>query len=863
MRRQRTTHARVRVFETLARFLITAGGIATIGAVALIFAFLLWVVAPLFRRAAIVPETSAEEPLVRSPGDALRFQVDDHGVLGAVLFSDGTLLALDVTNGAVLEELHPFGTEAGEQPALYSFSGDGAKSVLVAGFADGTVRVGAIAFAASFPPAGELPAAIRALSPGEHAAEDGGVVQALPDGRFRRLRVQAELGAAIVPEEPAPILRLGHSRRGDRTIACAWRADGRATLLDVRERPDMLGGRPALRVMRRELPRRADPRLGPPAHVVVTAAGDSVYLVWEDGRLERLDVRDPARAVLAEILDVTPAEGVRPTAVASLAGGATMIVGDSAGGVTAWFASKEPEAGTSDGSVLVAGHVLAAAGPAVTCLAPSPRSRLLATGHADGSVRLYHVTTARLLGETRMAAGGAGPLQIQLAAREDAIVALGPTGVARWAVDPGHPEASLAGLFAPVWYEGYAGPRHVWQSEGGSDSFEPKLGFVPLVYGTGKATLYAILFGAPLALLAAVYTSEFLDRRWRAPVKSVLEMMASLPSVVLGFLAALVIAPFVQSVVPAALAVIGAIPLSLLAGAHLWQLLPAPVAIRAGGYPKLAAMALALPLGILGGVVLGPALEAAVFAGDATMWLDGQRGGPLGAWTMLLFPLVAGAVCVAGGRLAGPWLRQRSPDWSGGKCARVALLRFALQGGASLLLALGLAALLAAASFDPRPGIVGTYVQRNALVVGFVMGFAVIPIVYTLAEDALSSVPDHLRLASLAAGATPWQTAIRVVIPTAASGLFTAVMIGVGRAVGETMIVLMATGNTPIMELNPFNGFRTLSANIAVELPEAVQNSTHYRVLFLAALVLFAITFVLNTAAELVRSRFRRRASRL
>ena len=143
------------------------------------------------------------------------------------------------------------------------------------------------------------------------------------------------------------------------------------------------------------------------------------------------------------------------------------------------------------------------------------------------------------------------------------------------------------------------------------------------------------------------------------------------------------------------------------------------------------------------------------------------------------------------------------------------------------------------------------------------MGFAVIPIIYSISEDALVSVPDHLRAASLGAGATAWQTAVLVVMPPAMSGLFSAAMIGVGRAVGETMIVLMAAGNTPIMDMNIFNGFRTLSANLAVELPEAVQGSTHYRTLFLAALALFAMTFVLNTAAEGVRLHFRKKTSRL
>ncbi|MCK5232662.1 MAG: phosphate ABC transporter permease subunit PstC, partial [Desulfobulbaceae bacterium] len=111
--------------------------------------------------------------------------------------------------------------------------------------------------------------------------------------------------------------------------------------------------------------------------------------------------------------------------------------------------------------------------------------------------------------------------------------------------------------------------------------------------------------------------------------------------------------------------------------------------------------------------------------------------------------------------------------------------------------------------------------------------------------------------------ATPWQTAIWIVMPTAASGIFSAIMIGMGRAVGETMIVVMAAGNTPLLDWNIFNGLRALSATIAVELPEAVKEGTLYRVLFLAGLVLFAITFVINTIAELVRLKYRKQTAML
>ena len=147
--------------------------------------------------------------------------------------------------------------------------------------------------------------------------------------------------------------------------------------------------------------------------------------------------------------------------------------------------------------------------------------------------------------------------------------------------------------------------------------------------------------------------------------------------------------------------------------------------------------------------------------------------------------------------------------------------------------------------------------QRNALVVGFAMGFAVIPMIFTIAEDAIFSVPKHLSDGSLALGATPWQTLTHVVLLTASPGIFSAIMMGLGRAVGETMIVLMATGNTPIMDWNIFEGMRTLSATIAVELPESEMGSSHFRILFLAALILFIFTFAVNSLAEWVRQRLR------
>jgi phosphate transport system permease protein len=306
-----------------------------------------------------------------------------------------------------------------------------------------------------------------------------------------------------------------------------------------------------------------------------------------------------------------------------------------------------------------------------------------------------------------------------------------------------------------------------------------------------------------------------------------------------------------------------ALPLSLLTGAYLWQLLPQDVALRLDGLPKFALVFLALGLGVGASFHLGPAFERVFFGGDLRAWLDGALGtGTPFLFLLLLLPSFAGVNALAG-RLLGARLTERIRALDRTRGGLLDGARWLAVLGPSAGVAWGVAAALAALGVDPRGGPVGTYVQRNTLVVGFAMGFAVIPIIYTIAEDAMSAVPSHLRAASLACGATPWQTAISVIVPTAMSGIFAAIMVGMGRAVGETMIVVMAAGNTPILDWNVFNGLRALSANIAVELPEAVKDGSLYRMLFLAALVLFAMTFVVNTLAELVRLRFRRRAAQL
>lgn len=352
--------------------------------------------------------------------------------------------------------------------------------------------------------------------------------------------------------------------------------------------------------------------------------------------------------------------------------------------------------------------------------------------------------------------------------------------------DP-HPESSFKAFFGKLWFEGSSEPKYEWQSTGGTDDFEPKLSLIPLIIGTLKGTLYALLFAVPIALLAALYTSQFLYPDLKVWVKPTMEIMASLPSVVLGFLAALFIAPLVEEKVPSLLLIVIFIPLSALLFGSFWSGLPMSVRNRVKtGYEFLAYIPIFL-LVLWLGWSLGPIVEKILFV--VTDPATGARVADFRQW------------------------------W---------------------------------------PAVTHTpYEQRNSLVVGLVMGFAVMPLLFTIAEDALSNVPDTLRSGALALGASRWQTAVHVILPSAFAGIFSAIMIGFGRAVGETMIVVMATGNTPIMDFNIFNGMRTLSANIAVELPEAPEHGTLYRTLFFGAMLLFLMTFAVNTVAEVLRQYLR------
>lgn len=469
----------------------------------------------------------------------------------------------------------------------------------------------------------------------------------------------------------------------------------------------------------------------------------------------------------------------RITSLGYLLGDQTIIVGDASGNVSSWQQLRNSKTGAIGLRQI---YTFRQHSEEVVHFATSWRNKGFLTSGVGGEIFVHYGTTGltQLSFTPAFLSKQEEIVSIRMTPKGNGIIATGSRGSYElWGLDNPHPEVSWKTLFGRVHYEGYQESEHVWQSTGATDDFEPKLSVIPLFVGTLKGTLYALIFAVPLAICGAFYASQFMHPTLRSYIKPVIELMAALPSVVIGFIAGLWLAPIIEPQLPAVLI----FPIVCLA--------------------TIALFCISLAL-------LRKFFKVRSFSGVECL---------------LLVPLIVLAA----------WLSVEVSNW----------LEVSYWSGdyrAWLYSKFGI-------SVD----------QRNSVVAGIAVGFAVVPVIFTLAEDTLSSVPKHLVAGSLALGATLWQTAYRVVLPVAIPGIFSAIMIGLGRAVGETMIVLMATGNTPVLDWSIFNGFRALSANIAVELPEAPHNGTLYRVLFLTALLLFAMTFVLNTVSEVVRSHFRKK----
>jgi phosphate transport system permease protein len=854
-RREKSTSKAVLLGDRLANWSITIGGLLVIVAVITIMLFLVSVAIPLAGGGELrehrVYRLDTAKPVAWLNADeytttAIRVAAD--GAVSAFHVPTGTLLSvgqLDFAETATAVA----GVVTGEQVAF--------------GFADGTVRFGRFAFEVGVVTPALLPAGRTRLNDRDSVA-GATVYRELATGDYRTVTPGWQVDE---PQRISDFTIVAMDYRVGGTVERPTRsfvtvdAAGVARISRAVVQRNLMTGAETVRLTSSTLPTL--PAGTGVTRVLMNSAADRVVVATADGTLYRYDTRDFGQPVLAETARVFDG-GVSISYLAFLNAEHAMVVGGSNGAVDVYFRLEHPDAETTDGYRLVKARSHEPQGAPIVGISVAQRKKSLATLGADGSVWVRHSTSERTLFRLQRESDPATQAAMLLMPRTDGVLLVDRDGnVDAWDFYFPHPETTWRAIFGKLWYEGYPEPGFTWQSSSGTDVFEPKYSLVPLIFGTLKATFYALLFAVPISLLGAIYTSEFLHRKVRASVKPVMEMMESLPTVVLGFVAALVLAPIVEEWIAAVLLAFVSIPMGLMLGAYLWQALPPAVALRLGGMPKFLLMVAAILVFGYVAYRLGPAFEQALFYGDFKAWVNGDVGSGLPFLFLVGYPLSFVLVGWAFGRAYGHHWRMKLRD---GSRQRAGVLDFGRWAAFLLLagvLSWSVAGLLTLAGYDPRGGFVDTYSQRNALVVGFVMGFAVIPNIYTLAEDALNAVPTHLRAASLAAGATPWQTAMWVILPVAASGVFSAVMIGMGRAVGETMIVVMAAGNTPVLDWNVFSGLRTLSANIAVELPEAVKDSTLYRTLFLAALTLFVMTFVINTLAELVRQRFRKRAFQL
>jgi len=890
--RKRKTSAKVKFTDTAAKTLITLGGIGTIGAVVLVCLFLVSVVIPLF-----LPASAKESVTIDLDQSTLpiHFTVDEYRTIGAAIYADGRIDVHRLEDGKLVESV-----DASSGQKLSALGLPISLGLIAMGFEDGSVHLGTLGFKTDFFNADDLdPQTRQQIDEGHPAIVKNGVLSRTPQGQYRSQSLLLEITDELDPLADSPVKLLDISSGATGPVFTALMSDGSMHVGSVRRKRNLMTGKTTSKFRGGQIPYKPMADGAEPIRLRLFGLGDTLMLVWEDGRAQRFDCRDYKSISLAEELKLVSEPGETVTDAVFMNGRSTLMIGTSTGRVRALFGynfdettadaavlAEKADRKTIDSKYFVIAHELPAGSAAVSCMAPSTRSRMLAVGFTDGTSRLYHVTTNQQLLDLKEEKMQSPVAAISIAPKDNGLAALSSDGLMQWGFDAGHPTITAGSIFTPVWYEGRRGPTQEWQSSAGTDDYEPKYGLYPLVFGTIKATIYSMMFGLPIAILAAVYTSEFLHPRVKAWIKPTVELMASLPSVVLGYLAAIIFAPFVEAIVPGILASFLVIPLVFMGGAQLWQLLPHPLTIRmdnlsmagaeenalspramaknaifrVGGVRMILLVALFF-LAIWMSMQLGPLVERMLFEGDIMLWLNGQKGEGWPGWLLPMLPLSGIIVAILCARFINPNIARLGDNMSRfsfaildmAKWLGCVVLTLGLAVMASVFLSNGL-------GWDPRGSFVGTYDQRNAMIVGFVMGFAIIPIIYTIAEDALSAVPEHLRSASLGAGATPWQTATRVIMPTAMSGLFSATMIGLGRAVGETMIVLMAAGNTPVYTMNIFNGFRTLSANIAVELPEAPIGGTHYRMLFLAALTLFAMTFVVNTVAESVRQRFRKRA---
>ena len=723
---------------------VTVGGLSIIFAVVLIFFYLLYVVFPLLLSAHAESVSSYQAPDA-TLGRTIFLSMEEQNEVGVRFTDTGKAIFFKVADGSTIR--------VDDLPIP--------EGVQITSYAHGGVDTGVIAYG---------------LSDGRLVVVKHEYKQTYPEGK----RLITPAIAYPVGEEPIVVdvdgqalSKIALKVSDESATFLAKTADKRLLLLSLEKKESLFDDEVSWERSEATLEMaNADVDF-----MLMDKDQRNLYLASRNGDLTVVNIADKSAPVIKHHVNVMN-QGIEITSMEFLNGDISVLIGDSVGEIAQWTIIRDKQ---NHYSLQKLRSFKVGNAPILT-INPEQRRKGFLASDANGNIGIYNTTADRELIKEKVAEGS--PVAVTLSPRANAMLLLAQDGkIHYWKIENEHPEVSWSSLWEKVWYESYPEPQYVWQSSAASNDFEPKMSLVPLVFGTLKASFYAMLVAIPLALFGAIYTGYFMAPNVRQYVKPGIEIMGALPTVILGFLAGLWLAPFVEKHLTGIFTLLMIVPLSVMIFAYYWQFLPKKYRNK---IPDGWDAVVLIPVIIISSwlaFVLSPTIDALCFNGDLRTWMRTELG-------------------------------------------------------------------------------IG-YDQRNTLVVGLAMGFAVIPMVFSIAEDAIFSVPKHLTTGSLALGATPWQTLSKVVILTASPGIFSAVMIGLGRAVGETMIVLMATGNTPVMDLSIFQGLRTLSANIAVEMPESEVNSTHYRVLFLSALVLFMFTFIVNSLAELIRQNLRQKYSSL
>ncbi len=728
--------------DHIARHAVGVGGISVIIAIVLIFVYLLYVVIPMFEGAEI---SEVATYTLADQDEALYYAMEEQAEVGLQVSKQGKVLFFKTESGVTIREV-PLPVPAGVIVTSLA-EADPASGILAVGLSNGQALVFQHAYRITYPNDQRL------ISP----------VIEFPFGET----------PFVVDEQGLPLLQLAAQADEEQVTLAAVTPDKRIILNHQAMEESLFEDEASWQTTRIEVPHP----LEPVTHLLLDKQQRDLYIGTQSGNVSFYDVSDWEEGPeLIQHLSLVNSQTLM-TSLSFLAGDISLLVGTSDGRVSQWFPVRD-EGGKR---VLTKIREFDDFSRPVNAIAPEHARKGFVAVDTDGQVGIFHSTAHRTL--LVEAVSEQAIKRIAIGPRADAMLLQDNEQLHFYDIRNEYPEISWSSLWGKVWYESYPEPEFIWQSSSASNDFEPKLSLIPISFGTLKAAFYAMLIAVPLSIMGAIFTAHFMSPRMRQTVKPTIEIMEALPTVILGFLAGLWLAPYIENHLPGIFTLLFILPFGLFFAAWSWHMLPASIRHRV---PDGWEAALLLPVVILlvfFSMELSPVLESVLFGGDIRIWMSQELG------------------------------------------------------------------------ID--------YDQRNSVVVGLAMGFAVIPTIFSITEDAIFAVPKHLVQGSLALGATPWQTMMRVVILTASPGIFSAVMIGLGRAVGETMIVLMATGNTPVMDLSIFQGMRTLSANIAVEMPESEVGSTHYRVLFLAALVLFGFTFIVNTAAEIVRQRLRKRYSSL